>query len=284
MGSVKCNRCGMVGWSGAAVCKGCGNPLVVTSQQNYQQWNAQGAHGYAAGGDQTKKRVGMAVASLVFGIISLPTLGLLGVGAILGIVLGIVALGKAKNQPTEYGGRGLAIGGIVMSVLSLVLIVPVGIISAIAIPNLLAARRAANEGSAIGTMRRLATAELTYQSTVGDGKFGDMTELEAADLIRDANLARGFKNGYFFKVTPLGETFEVSASPVKYPSDGARSFYYSLSDDTIRAADKRGLSADAEDPPLPEYTERQTTRPTNSSLPSRKSDPFSTETEPTRTS
>lgn len=261
MSSVKCNLCGMVCWAGAEACKGCGNPLGATTQHNYHYGHATGGPAFAPGGGQTKKRTGLAIASLVIGIISIPTLGLLGFGAFVGIGLGIAALLRAKQQPSEFGGQGLAIGGIVASVLSLALVVPIGIVAAIAIPNLLASRRAANEASALRTIRLLAEAESIFQSSTGVGKFGDLSELEAANLV-DAKLAKGFLNSYYFNVTPLGESFEVSASPVKYPSDGTRSFYLSSSEGIVRAVDKRGLPADATDPPLPEFIERRgVTRP-----------------------
>ena len=256
MSSVKCNSCGMVCWAGAEVCKGCGNPLMGSSQQNYGYAYADGAPSFASDGDASNKRKGLAVASLVLGIISLPTLGVLGVGALAGVGLGVIALMRAKRQPLEYGGRGLAIGGIVTSVLSLVLAVPIGIVAAIAVPNLLAARRSANEASAIHSMRRLIEAEQTFISTVGAGeRFGNMNELREADLI-DEKLAGGFVNDYHFTLTVLDGSFAVSASPVKYPADGTRSFYLSSEEMIIRAADKRGLAADAYDPPLPEFRTR----------------------------
>lgn len=254
MSSVKCNSCAMVCWAGAEVCRGCGNSLVGSAQQNYGYAYAQGAASYASSGQMKK---GMAVASLVLGIISLPTLGVLGVGALLGITLGIFALMKAKRSPAEYGGRGLAIGGIVTSVLSLVFAVPIGIVAAVAIPNLLAAKRSANEASAIRSMRMLIEAEQTFLATSGAGeRFGSMNELRAADLI-DEKLAGGFYNDYHFTVRVLDDSFAVSASPVKYPADGTRSFYLSSEEMIIRAADKRGRPADADDPPLPEFRMRQ---------------------------
>ncbi len=49
----------------------------------------------------------------------------------------------------------------------LIVVAIIGIIAAIAIPNLLASRRAANEGSAIASIRTIGTAQATYLSTVG---------------------------------------------------------------------------------------------------------------------
>jgi type IV pilus assembly protein PilA len=110
-------------------------------------------------------RQGLAIASLVLGILSLPTLGCLGIGALVSVVLGIMALTKAGRDPREYGGRGLAIGGIVASGLSLVIAIPLGgIVAAIAIPSLLRARVAANESAAIGDVRTVISAQAAYQS------------------------------------------------------------------------------------------------------------------------
>jgi type IV pilus assembly protein PilA len=52
----------------------------------------------------------------------------------------------------------------------LIVVAIIGIIAAIAIPNLLKSRQAANEASAIGSVRTIGTAQATYQSTRGKGK------------------------------------------------------------------------------------------------------------------
>src|SRR5690349_4063501 len=91
-----------------------------------------------------KPRKGLAIASLVVGIISIPTFGFLLVGGITGIVLGVMALNRIKTDPIRHSGKGLAIAGIITSVVSLVILVPV-IIAAIAIPNLLVSQEAARE-------------------------------------------------------------------------------------------------------------------------------------------
>ena len=84
----------------------------------------------------------------------------------------------------------------------LIVVAIIGIIAAIAIPNLLASRRAANEASAISVLRTIGTAESTYSSTVGFGSYGDMDDLKGASLIdtavADANSATACKSGYFF--------------------------------------------------------------------------------------
>ncbi len=54
----------------------------------------------------------------------------------------------------------------------LIVVAIIGIIAAIAIPNLLASKRAANEGSAVASMRTITSAEATYAATTGGGQYG----------------------------------------------------------------------------------------------------------------
>jgi type II secretory pathway pseudopilin PulG len=193
-------------------------------------------------------RKGLAVTSLVLGIISLVTVGGFIVLAILGLTFGIIAYRSAKNRPNEYGGSGVALAGIITSAVSVLIIVPVGIIAAIAIPNLLASRQAANEASAIRTLRRIAVAEATYQASTGRGQsFGTLEQLVASGLIENVSV----RSGYEFKVTVRAGSFEVTATPQSYGQfgTGRRSFYV-CEDYVIRGADRDGLSARRSDPPL----------------------------------
>jgi prepilin-type processing-associated H-X9-DG protein len=64
------------------------------------------------------KTSGLAIASIVLGIAGLCTVGLTG---IVGIILGIIALKKIGRSGGQVAGRGLAIGGIVASVVTLLL-------------------------------------------------------------------------------------------------------------------------------------------------------------------
>ncbi|MDQ1611184.1 MAG: type pilus assembly protein PilA [Pyrinomonadaceae bacterium] len=87
----------------------------------------------------------------------------------------------------------------------LIVVAIIGIIAAIAIPNLLASRRAANEASAISALRTIGTAESTYSSTVGGGSYGSMDDLSGQKLIdtsvSDAVDSTHVKSGYFFGVS-----------------------------------------------------------------------------------
>jgi prepilin-type N-terminal cleavage/methylation domain-containing protein len=113
----------------------------------------------------------------------------------------------------------------------LIVVVIIGIIAAIAIPNLLAARRSANEGSAISSMRTLHGAQMTYQATQGAGNYaGDdaatadetsVVDLATAGLV-DTVLggASTTKSGYKFRGaraasgTGTPATFCFTANPV----------------------------------------------------------------------
>ena len=81
----------------------------------------------------------------------------------------------------------------------LIVVAIIGIIAAIAIPNLLASRRAANEGAAQSGLRTIHSAEATYQNSSGNGNFGDLAALKGANLI-DSVLGSGSKSGYTFDV------------------------------------------------------------------------------------
>ena len=81
----------------------------------------------------------------------------------------------------------------------LIVVVIIGIIAAIAIPNLLAARRSANEGSAISSLRTYHGAQMTYQATTGAGNYAGTTpgtvDTTAFSVLGTANLLDGVLGG-----------------------------------------------------------------------------------------
>jgi type IV pilus assembly protein PilA len=117
----------------------------------------------------------------------------------------------------------------------LIVVVIIGIIAAIAIPNLLASRRAANEASAISSLRTLSGAEATFQTSVGNGEYGDLAALGTAGLV-DSVMQAGTKSGYAFTVaTALRSAngglavYDAKAVPSTFGATvsgtGSRSFY-----------------------------------------------------------
>jgi type IV pilus assembly protein PilA len=99
----------------------------------------------------------------------------------------------------------------------LIVVAIIGIIAAIAIPNLLASRRAANEGSAQQSLRTISSAEATYYSTAGNGSYGTMASMVTQNLI-DSVLGGGAKSGYNFTTgaAPVASTtvFVAAAAPI----------------------------------------------------------------------
>ena len=118
----------------------------------------------------------------------------------------------------------------------LIVVAIILIIAAIAIPNLLRSRIAANEASAVGSIRTINTAEVTYASTYPDAGFTNLANLGGAGgtatnagLI-DSVLANGAKSGYNFTVTPgnavnnANTTYASNGDPTSNQT-GTRHFY-----------------------------------------------------------
>jgi prepilin-type N-terminal cleavage/methylation domain-containing protein len=132
----------------------------------------------------------------------------------------------------------------------LIVVAIIGIIAAIAIPNLLASRRAANEASAIATLRTIGSAEATYQSTVGSGQYGDRAALMNNSLIDSVVGAGTAKSGYVYAVSTAssGTQFDASGTSQSTTS-GNRSFYtneagviYGSSSGTLTAPSRSGTT------------------------------------------
>jgi prepilin-type N-terminal cleavage/methylation domain-containing protein len=134
----------------------------------------------------------------------------------------------------------------------LIVVAIILIIAAIAIPNLLRSRIAANEGATVASLRTLITAQMTYTGqypTVGYaatlkalGPAAGPPDATASDII-DAQLASGLKSGYGYQSTGgtdgctapdaaftnfvsagLNMTFEIYACPQLQNRTGIRNF------------------------------------------------------------
>jgi type IV pilus assembly protein PilA len=123
----------------------------------------------------------------------------------------------------------------------LIVVAIIGIISAIAIPNLLSSRRAANEASALSTMRIIGSGEATYRATAGGGTYGDLAALATLNLV-DSNVGAATiagpgtpKSGFLFSAVNVAgagvPAFDAKAQPSIHESasiiaaTGSRSFY-----------------------------------------------------------
>ena len=132
----------------------------------------------------------------------------------------------------------------------LIVVAIILIIAAIAIPNLLRSRIAANQASAVGALRTLNTSEVTYSTTFGAGYSVDMPSLgpgnpapttptsTAAGLI-DSILATGAKSGYSFTYSPgasdsTGRINSYSITAVPISSNTGTNYYYADQSGVIR--------------------------------------------------
>jgi prepilin-type N-terminal cleavage/methylation domain-containing protein len=131
----------------------------------------------------------------------------------------------------------------------LIVVAIILIIAAIAIPNLLRSRIAANQASAVGSLRTLNTAEITYSSTfnvgfsssmgyLGPGAAGANPTSTAAGLI-DSVLSVGSKSGYNFAYTAgaadtSGRINTYSFTAVPITSSTGTNYYYTDQSGVIR--------------------------------------------------
>ena len=127
----------------------------------------------------------------------------------------------------------------------LIVVAIIGIIASIAIPNLLASRRAANEASAQSSLRTIQSCELTYQATTGRGDYGTLAQIRG-EFLTDAVLGSGAKSGYNFAVMPSPAgvrpaVFYATADPIikaGMGQTGTRRF--GISEDAVLHGDSGG--------------------------------------------
>ena len=137
----------------------------------------------------------------------------------------------------------------------LIVVAIIGIIAAIAVPGLLRARMSGNEASAIGSLRAVNSAQLSYSTNCAQGYAADLQELAKppasggqAFISPDLSAAAGVavtKSGYTILYTAKGAaigtapgsctavnntgpkpwpSYELVADPVSFNSSGARNF------------------------------------------------------------
>ena len=220
---MHCTKCGAPNSPGAQFCSNCGNTLI---QQPATTAPVPGSGTIPPPYAGTPQTSGKAVGSLICGIINIFPL------FIVAIILGHLALSDIKKSAGRLGGQGLAIAGLVLGYLGVVFIPIILIIAAIAIPNLLRARMAANEASAAASIRNLYQAEVAYSQNHADVGFTcNLSDLSSAGLI-DGTLASGERNGYRLDLQNCAaesgsgpaNKIQIVASPLRANQTGVRAF------------------------------------------------------------
>ena len=132
----------------------------------------------------------------------------------------------------------------------LIVVAIILIIAAIAIPDMMKSKMAASQASAVGSMRTINTAEITYNSTFQKGYSSTLAHLKAppsgtvasttaAGLLDDI-LAGGMKSGYTFTYAPnapdsLGyyQGYTLNGNPV-VPGSTGQVYYFTDQSYVIR--------------------------------------------------
>ena len=107
----------------------------------------------------------------------------------------------------------------------LIVVAIIGIIAAIAVPNLLQSKAAANEASSISSIRNIVTSQITYSATAGSGSYSATLATLSSQKLIDSVLGSGTKDGYNFTVAGTTNTFVINADPVTPGSTGNRYFF-----------------------------------------------------------
>jgi type IV pilus assembly protein PilA len=165
--------------------------------------------------------------------------------AVIAIILGHFSLSEIKKSAGHITGRGMAIAGLILGYLGIAFI-PLLIIAAIAIPNLIRSKMAANEASAVGALKSYNYALATYASNCPNNGFprslenlgprqGSVKDERCKHeglLDNSLGIAQPVKSGYRFEYAPglpneLGQItkFELFARPVRGGKTGVRYFF-----------------------------------------------------------
>jgi len=139
----------------------------------------------------------------------------------------------------------------------LIVVAIILIIAAIAIPNLLRSKMAANEASAVAALRTINTASVAFSTTYGTYP-ANLTNLQpaatptstAADLI-DSVLSGGIKSGYTIVYTgttagAITSGYTITAKPITQGVSGQRGFFTDMSG--VIRADPAGSATSASTP------------------------------------
>jgi len=136
----------------------------------------------------------------------------------------------------------------------LIVVAIIGLIAALAIPGLQRAKRYAQSGSAIQSLRTITTAETLYERRFR--VYGTLTDLAPEGTI-DPNLAVGNKSGYIFTLSITLDAADIASGKIQTfkcnadPLADASIIDHFYVDETAVIRHKEGAAADASSDPIP---------------------------------
>lgn len=216
--STFCMRCGSSIDDQDQFCRKCGAHVSAPAAP------ASAMPTVPAGPAQTS---GKAIASLIFGLLFFVPFAF-----VVAVILGHLGLSEIRKSAGRLKGDGLAIAGLVLGYMWVVSIPIILIIAAIAIPNLLRARMAANASSAVAAVRTINTAQMAYSESHPDAGYACSLSALGEGQTIDSALASGHKNGYRFEIKECeaetqggpNKKYQVVAYPITANQTGDRAF------------------------------------------------------------
>jgi hypothetical protein len=219
-----CPHCAAPNENVAGFCSGCGAKIAATTPAPVQA--------------VAQETSGKAVASMCFGF-----LFLVFPAAIAAVILGHVSNSEIRKSRGRLKGGGMAMTGMMLGYAGIAAFPIVFIILVVAtVPRLIKAGVQVNEVSAVGSLRMVSTAAMTYNNkyhafppsleALGPPSAGQDASAKAAGLL-SASLARGLGKGYVISYSPLSshhyygefDAFNAEADPIGQGVTGFRHFH-----------------------------------------------------------
>ena len=141
--------------------------------------------------------------SLVLGILSVVLCGVGVLPGIPGLICGILGMSRVKKSGGAEKGRGMALTGTILSGVSIASVPVVGLLAAIAIPNFVKARNAAQANACIANLRSIEAAKGVWalENKNKAGETVDESEFFGEYLPRQLQCPAGG----VYSINPVGE-------------------------------------------------------------------------------
>lgn len=152
--------------------------------------------------------------------------------SVVAIILGHLSLSEIKKSADRLAGKGSATAGLVLGYTGVAGLLIMLILAAIAIPGFVRSRIAANESSAVGSVRLIANAQVSYSESYPETGYAcSLSALGDSQMI-DGVLASGQKDGYRFEITGCEAQgsggpktkYQIVAYPIAVNQSGKRTF------------------------------------------------------------